>query len=186
MSITLAPIAAKPVKLSQTGSFINWMESHNQTLPEVGKGATQYFWSDRKAFFVNKVSADYKRVTLENAKPVYRQDDCKYTMEAYPVSYERTGEEFEIVFRHGSWKIEREVVVFKPAIEKMIDNAWDALRKANFGTEEARVAREKYESLRDWLYIGGEKRESLTMKKKEYQKINIGFGVMNAYYDPSF
>ena len=186
MSIALAPISAKPVKLSQTGSFINWMESHNQTLPEVGKGATKYMWSDRHAYFVNKVSSDYKRVTLENAKPVYRQDDCKYTMEAYPVSYERTGEEFEIVFRHGSWKIEREVAVFKPAIEKMINEAWDALGNPDYASEEAQAARAKYDAIREWLYPNGEKRESLTIKKKEYQKINIGFGVMNAYYDPSF
>ena len=186
MSITLTPIAAKPIKLSQTGSFINWMESHNQTLPEVGKGATKYMWSDRHAYFVNKVSSDFKRVTLEDAKPVYRQGDCKYTMEAYPVSYERTGEEFEIVFRHGAWRKEREVSVFKPAIQKMLDDAWKPLVNSHRGSEEWKAARAKMDALENWVYVDGEKRESLTIKKKEYEKMNIGFGVMNAYYDPSF
>lgn len=179
-------IVNKPIKLSQTGSFINWYESHNQTLPEVGQGATQYMWSDRYAFFVNKVSSDYKRVTLEEAKPVYRESDNKYTMEAYPVSYERTGQEFEVVFRHGSWKKEVWATEFKPSIQKMCDNAWDAVSKANHGSEEWQAARKKYMALFNWVYPNGEMRESLTIKKKQYHKINIGFGVMNAYYDPNF
>jgi len=179
-------IVNKPIKLSQSGSFQNWMQSHNQTLPEVGKGATQYMWSDRYAYFVNKVSADYKRVTLENADPVYRQNDNKHTMEAYPVSYNRTGKEFQVVYRHGSWKIEEEVKVFKPEIKKMLDDAWSVLIKSNRGTEEWEAARKKMDALEAWVYKNGEMRESLTKTKKEYSKINIGFGVMKAYYDPSF
>lgn len=179
-------IVNKPIKLSQAGSFINWYESHNQTLPEVGKGATQYLWSDRNAFFVNKVSADYKRVTLENATPVYKEGDCKYTMEAYPVSYERTGKEFDIVFRHGAWRQESEVSVLKPAIQKMLDDTYDALNKTIHGSEEWKAAREKHNAFRKWLYPNFEIRESATIKKKRYSKMNIGFGVMNAYYDPSF
>ena len=176
MSITLTPIAAKPIKLSKSGSFINWIESHNQTLPEVGKGATEYLWSDRNAYFVNEVSKDYKRVTLERAEPVYRQGDCKYTMEAYPVDYKRTGDIFEVVFRYGGWYKVYVSKLLKDSAIEMIDNA-----KKNGTWHLLKEIMSNYKGDGDTFF-----KPHFYNTKKGYSKINIGFGVMNAYYDPSF
>lgn len=176
MSITLTPIAAKPIKLSQSGSLINWIESHNQTLPEVGKGATEYLWSDRNAYFVNEVSKDFKRVTLERANPVYRQGDCKYTMEAYPVSYERTGQTFEVVFRYGGWYKVSVEKLLKDSVVEMLDTA-----HKNGTGEMLRDIMFNYKGDGDTTF-----KPHYYETKKRYSKINIGFGVMNAYYDPSF
>jgi hypothetical protein len=165
-------IVNKPIKLSQAGSFINWIESHNQTLPEVGKGATEYLWSDRNAYFVNEVSKDYKRVTIERAEPVYRQGDCKYTMEAYPIDYNRTGDTMEIVFRYGGW--------YKESIDMR-------LKKNIYEMLEAAIRKETYHQICEILKTpDGKWKPHVVEPKKTYSKINIGFGVMNAYFDPSF
>jgi hypothetical protein len=172
MSITLTPIVAKPIKLKNSGSFINWIESHNQTLPEVGKGATQYHWSDRTAYFVNEVSNDYKRVTIERAKPIYAEGTCIYTSEAYPIDYARTGDTMDIVFRYGGWHIESIDMRLKKNIYKML---------------EAAIRNETYAQLCEILKTpDGKWKPHVVEPKKTYSKINIGFGVMNAYYDPTF
>jgi len=46
----------RQTKLSQTGSFINWMMSNNSSIPKVGEGATELHWSDRTPYEVLEVA----------------------------------------------------------------------------------------------------------------------------------
>ena len=74
------------------------------SVPEVGKGATILHWSDRSAYFVNFVSADGKKVTLERAKAVRTDGNGMSESQQYKYERDETAQIVTIVFRHGKWR----------------------------------------------------------------------------------
>ena len=89
---------------TQTGSFFNHLMANSMSLPEVGKGATILHWTDRSAYFVNKVSADGKEVEIERAKAI-RTDDLGMS-DAQDYRYERIPghEPLTLKFTYGKWR----------------------------------------------------------------------------------
>lgn len=163
----------KGMKLGrQTGSFFNGMMSSNKSMPEVGKGATVLLWTDRHAYQVMEVSKDFKRVVVQQCKPKridnYGMGDCQI----YDYS-ELNGLNQVIVFRHGSWKFQNDVVTFTKEFNELFDK---------MSREEQRKELDKLENgYGDWKLVEGK-----THAKKEYSKVNILWGVQDKYYDFSF
>jgi hypothetical protein len=87
---------------TETGSLMNHLRSNDPTPPVVGKGATELMWTDRHAYFVNAVSKDGKRCTIERAKAI-RTDD-RGMSDAQNYRYERTGNTTELRFKWGKWR----------------------------------------------------------------------------------
>jgi hypothetical protein len=52
-------------KVGVAGSFFNQLMSNNQSIPEVGKGATEMHYTDRTCYEVVEVSEDLKTVRLQ-------------------------------------------------------------------------------------------------------------------------
>jgi len=88
---------------TETGSFINHLYSCISEKPEVGKGATQLMWTDRRAYFVNEVSNNSKTVVLESTNAI-RTDDLGMTDSGQTYRFERTGQTFTIKFKWGKWR----------------------------------------------------------------------------------
>jgi heme-degrading monooxygenase HmoA len=140
----------------QTGSFMNFMMGNNRSLPEVGKGATLLHWTDRTACQVIEVSADKRRAVIE--------EFANYKAE------ELSGYRNEIVWRNNAWRKVISRVVFES------DEAYEKWRA-------------QPESERNKLYDEDACMrviEGLTKVKYEYPKVNIIWGVIDPYYDPSF
>lgn len=99
---------------TETGSLINHLSANNPTPPVVGRGATELMWTDRKAYFVNEVSADGKRCVIEKAHAIRTGD--RGMCEAQNYRYERTGHTIELRYKWGKWRWKGE--------QKWNDNKW--------------------------------------------------------------
>jgi len=89
---------------TQTGSFINHLKSEGDNKPEVGKGATELLWSDRRAYFVDWVSEDKKECIIEGTKAV--RIDNQGMSDSQDYSYDREENPYKITLRftHGKWR----------------------------------------------------------------------------------
>ena len=91
---------------TQTGSFFNHMMSAGQALPEVGKGATKLYWTDREAYFVNSVSEDKKTCIIERPEVVRADKNGMSDDQAYEYKREEGAEQITLKFRYKKWWIE--------------------------------------------------------------------------------
>lgn len=173
-------------KVGVAGSFFNQLMSNNASVPEVGKGATIMYYTDRSVAEVIEVSEDGKTVKLEslNAKidPVYLA-----SMKGKDVTghqnwvYEKTGRFFTIVWKYNAWRIKNREVVFT---DEFIKKAQEATGKEyplhDYLTEQQRELIYKND-IRPQTVV-----EGITKERFRYDKINILFGRKDYYYDWSF
>lgn len=163
-------------KLSRNvGSFFNYLMSNNQSIPQVGKGATQMHYTDRTCYEVIEVSKDLKRVKLEYLETsAVKGIDLPTGHQAWELN--PTGHYIEVVYRHNAWRKKVKVVQFTD--EFMKKHSYHSY--ANFLTAEQREAVYGNEVYPQNVV------EGITEEVTEYLKINILFGVKDYYYDWSF
>lgn len=80
-----------------------WCKKTGSNLPVVGKGATQHFWSDRHAYFVESVSADCKDVVLLRAKAERVDDNGMSDMQTYTFKRHPRMDPIRLRFRYGQY-----------------------------------------------------------------------------------
>lgn len=166
----------KGLKLgTQTNSFINWMMSSNQTLPEVGKGATILHWTDRSIYEVIEVSKDGKTVKLEYLDAEW--DSSKSGGEGHQNwIFKPTGRYFFVSWRNNSWKTKCTEIVYTEEFKKT--STTFALAKS--------LTPEQHKAVYDGDVVPKNVVEGITREKISYTPINILFGVKDYYYDWSF
>lgn len=172
-------------KVGVAGSLFNQLMANNQSIPEVGKGATQLHYSDRSCYEVIEVSPDLKTVRLEEL-------DAEAAVKPSPIGHQNwilkpTGRFITVEWKYGSWKrICRPIVFTKEFIEEANDNGFAAvaayLRKKDSATFKKIFTREDGEPAGTAQKVV----EGITRKSKTYSTIKLLFGVKDYYYDWSF
>lgn len=156
--------------LKNSGSLINFMYANNNVLPEVGKGATMLFWSDRHAYEVMEVSADFKRVVLKR----YQNNNVKglaYGDQRYMYEPQYLSEyETVLVWRNNAWKIEGSEVRFLKTYDTQL------CRHGNVDHDEIFPNDCTFP-----VVVAGK-----TKLHKVYSKVNIIFGRRDEHYDFTF
>lgn len=160
------------------GSFINQMMSNNNSLPEVGKGATELHHSDRTCYEVIEVSDDKKTVKLQRLEAKHNKDlpggqgHQNWILE--PTESYRT-----VIWRNGAWREKVRIVEFV-----------DEFRNDIPSTSVSRYLREHEPELLEKVYQGHmfpqTVIEGVTKERFEYPKVNLLFGVKDYYYDWEF
>lgn len=161
-------------KVGTAGSFINQMMSNNNSIPEVGKGATELMYSDRRCYEVIEVSPDKKTVKLESLDAVGKGENLQMGHQSWELK--PTGHYFTVVWKWKAWRRKVRVVKFT---QEFIDKC-DSYSYSQALTPE----------LRQQVY-GGDVRpqnvvEGITYETFEYPKIKLIFGVKDYHYDWSF
>lgn len=150
---------------TETGSFQNWLMGNNNTLPEVGKGATVLSWTDRHAYEVISVSDDKKRVTIKQY--ISERTGGNGMSECQTYKYEKLNPIAEIiVWKWGAWREE---------LERLEVLDWNKFEQIYSSSDKRDRALTKMKEI-----------DGVTKRKKEYRKINIIFGVKDEHYDYSF
>ncbi len=88
---------------TETGSFYNHLYSTNKRGPVVGEGATELFWTDRHAYFVDSVSADGRECVVERAKAVPLHTGMTDS-QAYDYQRDPQARPTTLRFRYGRWR----------------------------------------------------------------------------------
>lgn len=161
------------LKLNNTGSFFNFLMGNNESVPEVGKGGTQLFHSDRRAFEVLEILDGGKRLICEDY--VARRVDTLGMSDTQEYEYkEMTGHKYTLVYRHGAWKRRSESMEFEQAF-------WDAYYHSDRNGYDAFMKPFVDENgLINKLVPG------VTKRVVNFQKVNVIFGVKREYFDYSF
>lgn len=164
-------------KVGVAGNFINQMMANNDTLPEVGKGATELHYSDRTCYEVIEVSEDFKTVKMECLEAKAARPNLPMGHQEWV--FEPTGNFFTLVWRHGAWRVKTEVVRFTKAFTA------NAEKNGHFATGRA-LTPEQHTA----VYAGDVRPQNvvpgITEKKFEYSKMNILFGQKDYRYDWEF
>lgn len=164
----------KGMKVGGAGGFFNQLMSHNSSVPEVGKGATILYYSDRHAYEVLEVNEKKKSCVIQRYEP--ERIDNLGMSDSQHYKYEKlSGDPIKLVWRWGSWKKEGYEYHFtEEALKKYSDNY-------NLLHEMFKLKGGKYTG----AFIGSEI-EGLTKKHKYYETVNIIFGLKQEYYDFTF
>lgn len=169
------------LKLKNTGSLMNWMMGNNQTLPEVGKGATKLMYSDRHPYEVIEVSKDYKTVKLERLD--HEWDKTKAGGEGHQNwILKPTGSYLTIVWKWGGWKVKGSEIVFTDEYIKDCESKGIVCIAAWLSKNNPELAEKISSGLGRLTNVV----EGITIKKDTYTKINIIFGHAEYYYDWEF
>lgn len=161
------------LKLKETGSFFNYLMGNNESVPVVGQGGTRLMYSDRHAFEVLEVSECGKKVVCDYYRPKRTDDYGMSDCQSYEYK-ELSGNPFEIVYRHGSWKVKFEKIEFTK-------EHWDKYVKS--GDEGYQKYIKPYQ---DENHCNNVIVEGVTKLVTSYGKIDVIFGVKRHYYDFSF
>ena len=155
------------------GSFINYLMGNNSTTPEVGKGATLLFHTDRHPAEVLEVSADGKRCVIREMSHKAKPNAGGMGHQDWELIPDLNAPKQTLVYRHGAWRKIVEVVEFEEAWLK------------SFATSRERWDEEKRIGLID---ENGEAKliEGVTKLKRYYDKVNILFGRAEYHYDWEF
>ena len=172
-------------KVGVAGSLFNQLMANNQSIPEVGKGATQLHYSDRSCYEVIEVSPDLKTVRLEE---LYAEAAVKPS----PMGHQNwilkpTGRFITVEWKYGSWKrIGRPIVFTKEFVEEANDNGFVAV--AAYLQKKDPAAYKKI-----FTREGGQQAvtaqkvvKGITRQSKTYETIKLLFGVKDYYYDWEF
>lgn len=156
-------------------SFVNWMMANNESLPEVGKGATVLLWSDRHAYEVMEVSSDKKKVLVQRYSPKRIDNYGMGDVQEYEYK-ELNGINQKIVWYRGKWRWKGKVVTF-------IDSFYEQKQ-----VEQGKIVQWSDEE-REELW-GGQQTlklvEGKTRLKTEYHPVSIIWGVKQEFYDFTF
>lgn len=166
----------KSIAGKTTGSLFNYLMGNNESIPEVGKGATQLLWSDRHAYEVLSVSEDKTKVTIQRYAPT-RLDKLGMSDQQCYEYVELVGSPIEVVWYRNAWRIKSKSVVFT--------KEFDQQKEAETGKVYWSLTKEEREELyqgKDSLQVV----EGKTRIKTEYHTINILWGTKEEYYDYSF
>jgi len=149
--------------INNKGSLINRIMGNNNTMPEVGKGMTMMHYTDRTPYEVLEVSDDSKQVVVRRYKAISKGSEMGHQDWEY-VSDENACQEL-IVWRNNFWK-------------KVNHNI--CISKENYKIYEAMINENKYAEAREFY-------DSCPLVcQKEYQKVNVFWGVAEKYYDWEF
>jgi hypothetical protein len=159
---------------SQTGSFFNHLMSYNDSVPEVGKGATILYWTDRHAYEVIEVDEDKKKVVIQKYAPNMPKGMKGPNYGQIYEYKELTNEKMTLYYKWGSWKYKILKVVFTD----------EAKKKYEMGPklhEAYKAAGGEYTDCFVGTIIPG-----FTKQITEWCSVNVLFGTKEEYYDYSF
>lgn len=163
-------------KVGVAGSFINQLMGNNSTVPEVGKGATQLFYSDRTCYEVVEVSEDKTMAKLEYLEA--KADASKpLGMGHQNWILEPTGQFITVVWRRNKWCVKGSEVVFTKAFA-------DA-HKGRF-LSQCLTPEQKEIIYADGSFYPTGVIDGITKKKDTYNEIKLLFGVKDYRYDWEF
>lgn len=155
------------------GSYINYLMGNNSTTPEVGKGATLLFHSDRYPAEVLEVSADGKRCVIRQMNHKAKMNAGGMGHQEWDITPNPDAPKETLVYRQGAWRKVVEQVTFD-------DNWFDS-----FATNQERWDAQKslgvFDEDGDLKVISG-----VTKVKRSYDKVNILFGKAEYHYDWEF
>lgn len=160
---------------TQVNSVVNWMMSKNNTLPEVGKGATQLHWTDRTVFEVIEVSKDYKTVKLESLEAEWDKTRTGGVGHQNWI-FKPTGHFTTVVWRNNAWRIKTKEIVFTEEFKKSATTF--ALAKS--------LTPEQYKAVYENEVWPKNVVEGITRESYKYPQIKILFGCKDYYYDWQF
>lgn len=165
-------------KVGVAGSFFNQLMANNQSIPEVGKGATELHYSDRTCYEVIEVSEDLKTVRLQYLDAKW--DRTKEGGMGHQNWILEPRDQFvTVVWRNNSWKTKTKKIEFT---KKWIEENQE---KVKFSFTQALTEEQRQE-----IYQGEcepqKVVEGITEEKNVYNKIRILFGSKDYYYDWSF
>jgi hypothetical protein len=169
-------------KVGKAGSFFNQMMSNNRTVPVVGMGATQMFYSDRECFEVVEVSADGKSARLQYLDAVAKKSGQPYGSQEWDLV--PTDRYVTVVWRQNAWRTVGRKIEFTKEFRKQceaegIQYIGNHIRKTNPELNAAIWGTEGEPFPQNVV-------EGYTREAKVYEKINIIFGVKDYHYDFSF
>jgi len=161
------------IKLSQVGSFFNYLMSHNSSVPKVGKGATLLYYSDRHAYEVIEVDENKKKVVLQKYQPT---PFFKEMTDSQSYEYkELTNQKLTLYYKWGSWKYKFLKTVFTDEAKKKYGEMGPKLHEAY------KAAGGEYIGCFVGTIIPG-----FTKQVTEWCTVNVLFGAKEEYYDFSF
>lgn len=175
--------------IKTAGSFVNWINANNSTLPIVGKGATELCYSDRHAFEVLSVSEDGMSCIIDQY--VKKRIDKNGMSESQEYEYKKLhGNPIKLVWRKkegGCWcKASQELRII-PKVEKFLDT------KTKSFSDYQRIIDVFGQDVHDkvWQYDENDDRilesvDGITKIYTRYDKMRIRFGYKQEYYDFSF
>jgi hypothetical protein len=169
METTTSIIRKQKSKVGVAGSFINQMMANNSTLPEVGKGATELLYTDRRCYEVIEVSPDYKTVKLESLE-ASADPNKPNQMGDQNWILKPTGRYMTVVWRYGAWHTKGSTIQFTKEFEK-----------TRLGETKIANITQYYDENANLKLI-----EGVTERVNVYSKIKLLFGVKDYYYDWSF
>lgn len=165
-------------KLSQAGSFFNWLMSNNESVPVSGQFATILHYSDRTVVRVDSVSDCGKKVRLEVLETIADlSKECQTGHQNW--IHNSTGRFYTIEYRRGSWyQVGNEIHFTKEFIESIPS------------TSIACYLRKNNPELFEQIYQGDvwpkTVIEGITKSKKTFSKTRILFGSCDYHFDWSF
>ena len=83
-------------------SFVNMMMAAGADKPSVERGCTFLYWTDRKAYFVNRIEG--KSVFVERAKAVRTDDYGMSDSQCYKYERNPDAHEIELRWMWGKWR----------------------------------------------------------------------------------
>lgn len=88
---------------TETGNVFNSILSESVGFPKIGEGATEFMWTDRRAYTVIYVSLDGKKCSIQedNAKPLFQG---MTDSQSYEYSENLNGHVKALFFKWGAWR----------------------------------------------------------------------------------
>ena len=165
-------------KVGVAGSFFNQLMGNNESIPVVGKGATELQYTDRSCYEVIEVSEDLKTVRLQFLEAKHdRTQEGGFGHQNWIL--EPVDRFLTVVWRNNGWKIKGKKIDFtKSWIKENQD-------KITFG-----YAKLLTDAQREEVYQGDvipkKVVPGITEEVVVYNKISLIFGRKDYYYDWSF
>jgi hypothetical protein len=165
-------------KLSQAGSFFNWLMSNNESVPVAGEFATIMSYSDRDVVRVDSVSSCGKKVRVEVLDTIADlSKNCQIGHQNW--IHNSTGRFYSIEYRRGAWYSVGNTIEFTNEFRESIPSASIACYLRNNNPE-------LFEQIYQDDVWPTKVIEGITKSKKVYSKTRILFGCSNYHYDWSF
>lgn len=168
------------VTIGQQGSLINQIMGNNSTEPVVGQWVTILHYTDRTVAKVAEVSKDGKTVKIQHCETVAdKTKECGMGHQNWihtPVENYDT-----LVWRHGSWKIKDQMVVFTDEYQKFIDASEFRYRHTDYLKSIG-----KFDEIYNDHFAPVGIVDGITKVKTQYFKISVVFNRCNYYRDWEF
>jgi len=168
-------------KVGVAGSFFNQLMANNATIPQVGKGATELLYTDRRCYEVIEVSEDGKTARLQFLEAEWdkklgggqgHQNWILKPIERY----------LTVTWRQGAWRmVGKEISFTKEFLKECESNGINFI---------GQWMRKNNPELADKIWAGDIRPQNVvegyTKERIVYEKIKLIFGVKEYYYDWEF